>query len=188
MEKRRCAACGQAFWPRPQVPQQKYYGAEACRRIRRRRWQKAKLESDADYRENQARAQRLAQGHRDYWRAYRSRHPQYCVDNRKRARWRQRERRRRAAKFAKMDSSGRFRLCLQVLTCWCPKLPRSLQRWTRGSWKSLYYQSLRMRVARFAKRGLGRRRGAALLALSAWTQRVSISTFTVWSCALPMPG
>jgi hypothetical protein len=106
MEKRRCAACGQAFWPRPQVPQQKYCGAEACRRIRRRRWQKAKLESDADYRENQARAQRVwAQGHRDYWRAYRSRHPQYCVDNRKRARWRQRERRRRAAKFAKMESS-----------------------------------------------------------------------------------
>src|SRR5262249_25000200 len=45
----------------------------------------------------------------DYWRTYRSRHPQYSEDNRKRVRWRQRERRRRrAAKFVKMDSSRPF--------------------------------------------------------------------------------
>jgi hypothetical protein len=109
MESRRCAACGQAFRPRSRVPQQGYCGAAACRRERRRRWQRAKRESDADYRENQARAQRAwAQNHRDYWRAYRRTHPQYCESNRKAARQRQRDRRRAAiaAEFAKMDASA----------------------------------------------------------------------------------
>ena len=63
----------------------------------------------ADYRENQARSQRAwVQRHRDYWRAYRSRHPQYCESNRLAARQRQRERRRSAAQFAKMDASRAF--------------------------------------------------------------------------------
>ena len=67
----------------------------------RRRWQRAKRQSDADYRENQARAQRAwVQGHRDYWREYRRTHPQYCESNRLAAR-----RRRRAARVAKMDAS-----------------------------------------------------------------------------------
>ena len=104
METRRCAACGEAFRPRPQVPDQKYCSASACQRARRRRWQRAKRQNDADYRENQARAQRTwVQGHRDYWREYRRRHPQYCESNRLAAR--QRERQRRAAQFAKMDAS-----------------------------------------------------------------------------------
>ena len=76
MERRRCAACGGAFRPRSQVPAQKYCSGSACQRARRRRWQRAKRQSDADYRENQARAQRAwAQGHRDYWREYRQASP-----------------------------------------------------------------------------------------------------------------
>src|ERR1700758_1017801 len=109
MERRRGAACGEAFRPRSQLPAQKYCSASACQRARRRRWQRAKRESDADYRENQARAQRAwAQNHRDYWRAYRRTHPQYCESNRKAARQRQRDRRRAAiaAEFAKMDASA----------------------------------------------------------------------------------
>jgi hypothetical protein len=107
MERRRCAACGGAFRPRSQVPAQKYCSKSACQRARRRRWQRAKRQSDADYRENQARAQRAwAQGHRDYWREYRRTHPQYCESNRLAARQRQRKRRRRrVAQFAKMDAS-----------------------------------------------------------------------------------
>jgi hypothetical protein len=106
MERRRCAACGEAFRPRSQVPNQKYCSELTCQRARRRRWQQAKRQSDADYRENQARAQRAwVQGHRDYWREYRRTHPQYCESNRVAARQRQRERRRRAAQFAKMDAS-----------------------------------------------------------------------------------
>jgi len=104
MERRRCAACGQAFRPRSQVPEQSYCSAAACQRVRRRRWQKTKRHSDADYRENQARAQRAwAQGHRGYWREYRRTHPQYCESNREAARQQQR-RRRRARRFAKMDA------------------------------------------------------------------------------------
>jgi hypothetical protein len=105
MQMRRCAACGEAFRPRSQVPKQSYCGAAACQRVRRRRWQQIKRRSDADYRENQARAQRAwAQGHRAYWREYRRTHPQYCESNREAARQRQR-RRRRATRFAKMDAS-----------------------------------------------------------------------------------
>lgn len=106
MERRRCACCGEAFRPRAQVPDQIYCSATACQRARRRRWQQAKRQSDADYRENQARAQRAwVRGHPDYWREYRRTHPQYSESNRSAARQRQRERRRRAAQFAKMDAS-----------------------------------------------------------------------------------
>jgi hypothetical protein len=38
MERRRCAACGRAFRPRSQVPQQRYCSAPACQRERRRGW------------------------------------------------------------------------------------------------------------------------------------------------------
>jgi hypothetical protein len=67
--------------------------------------------SDADYRENQARAQRAwAQSHREYWREYRRTHPDYCERNRDGSLQRRRDRRQRAgsstsAKFAKMDAS-----------------------------------------------------------------------------------
>jgi hypothetical protein len=106
MEKRRCAACGEAFSPRPQVPEQKYCGKAACRRSRRRGWQQAKREKDADYREDQARAQQAwVQRNGGYWRDYRLRHPEYCEGNRKRSRERQAAGRSAAkAKFAKMDS------------------------------------------------------------------------------------
>jgi hypothetical protein len=111
MESRRCAGCGQAFRPRSQVPGQCYCSEAACQRERRRCWQRAKRASDADYRENQARAQRAwAQSHREYWREYRRTHPDYCERNRDGSRQRRRDRRQRAgsstsAKFAKMDAS-----------------------------------------------------------------------------------
>ena len=104
MESRRCAGCGHAFRPRAQNPQQQFCSAAACQSERLRRWQQARRASDPDYRENQARAQRAwAQSHRDYWQDYRRRHPQYCERNRDAARQRQRD--RRAARFAKMDAS-----------------------------------------------------------------------------------
>ena len=55
MECRRCAACDQAFRPRAQSPDQRYCGLAACQRERRRRWQRSKRHSDADYRANQRR-------------------------------------------------------------------------------------------------------------------------------------
>jgi hypothetical protein len=107
MEERRCAACGKAFRPCPRVGDQQYCGDEECRRARRRRWQRGKRHDDADYRDNQARAQRAWSGENgSYWRAYRSEHPQYAQANRDKQR--QRDRGRRAANLAKMDSIGAF--------------------------------------------------------------------------------
>jgi hypothetical protein len=83
MAKRRCAACGCLFVPRRNVPQQRYCAKRACQRTRRRRWQRQKLKTDADYRANQAAAQqRWRERHRGYWRRYRERHPEYTARNR----------------------------------------------------------------------------------------------------------
>jgi hypothetical protein len=104
MECRRCAACEQIFRPRAQVPHQRYCGLAACQRERRRRWQQSKLHSDADYRANQRQAQRVwVDGHGEYWREYRARHPDYA--DRNRLEQRRRDRGRRAARLAKMDAS-----------------------------------------------------------------------------------
>ena len=103
---RRCASCGECFRPRAQVPRQGYCGSAACQRERRRRWQSAKRRDDMDYRDNQTRAQRTwAAGRAEYWREYRRSHPEYVERNRVAARERQRERRRGASGFAKMDAS-----------------------------------------------------------------------------------
>ena len=104
MESRRCAACGQTFRPRPQVPRQSYCRALACQRERRRRWQQARRRNDPDYHDNQARAQRAwRKRNPDYSREYRHEHP----NSRERNRTQQRERndRRRARLIAKMDVS-----------------------------------------------------------------------------------
>ena len=104
MESVRCAACGEVFRPRPQVPQQCYCPAPTCQRERRRRWQLAKRESDPDYHENQVRAQRAwRKRNPDYSREYRREHPQYVERNRTQQRERNEQRRRRL--IAKMDVS-----------------------------------------------------------------------------------
>jgi hypothetical protein len=112
MEKRRCAACGRAFRPCPRVRDQQYCGEADCRRCRRRRWQRAKRQDDADYRDNQARAQRAWSGENSsYWQAYRSGHPEYVQADREGAKRRKRDRRWRAAGgsgFVKMDSISPF--------------------------------------------------------------------------------
>jgi hypothetical protein len=112
MEKRRCAACGEAFRPCPRVRDQEYCGKDECRRERRRRWQAAKRQKDAAYRANQADAQRAwAAENSGYWQTYRSGHPQYVEENRMQTKQRKRDRRQRAAGtsgFAKMDSISTF--------------------------------------------------------------------------------
>ena len=104
MQSRQCAACGRVFWPRPQVSQQCYCADAACQRERRRRWQQAKRGSDADYRDNQTRAQQAwLEHHHDYWREYRRTHPQYSERNR--TLQRRRNARRGVRVIAKMDAS-----------------------------------------------------------------------------------
>lgn len=100
---RRCAACGQPFLPRPQVPRQCYCSGAACQRERRRRWQKQRLHTDADYRDNQGRARSAwLMRHRDYWSHYRAVHPAYVERNREQ----QRVRNHRRRLIAKMDVSS----------------------------------------------------------------------------------
>jgi len=94
MAKRRCAACGCLFVPRRNVPQQRYCSKRVCQRTRRRRWQREKLTTDADYRVNQAAAQRRwRERHPEYWRRYRRSCPDYTEGNREKQRERNRRRR-----------------------------------------------------------------------------------------------
>jgi hypothetical protein len=101
---RRCIACGCAFQLRPQVPSQRFCSAAECQRERRRRWQRQHLRCDADYRDNQARAQAKWRGrHPDYWRQYRETHPAYRERNC--AMQRERNARRSSSPVANMDAS-----------------------------------------------------------------------------------
>jgi hypothetical protein len=87
MQCRPCAACGASFRPCPQIPTQRFCDQPDCQRERRRRWKRGKRQTDADYRENQARAQHAwSERHREYWREYRRQHPQYTERNRQQQR------------------------------------------------------------------------------------------------------
>ena len=78
-----CICCGDLFEPRPQTPHQTYCSSSTCQRARKRQWQREKLSTDPDYRDNQRDAQRAWQKrHPDYWRQYRSDHPDYVARNR----------------------------------------------------------------------------------------------------------
>jgi hypothetical protein len=69
---RHCACCGKLFEPIPQVPHQTFCSLPDCQRARRRQGQRAKRQSDPDYKSNQSAAQqKWAQNHPDYWRNYR---------------------------------------------------------------------------------------------------------------------
>src|SRR3989304_8781704 len=83
-----------------------YCSSPECQRERRRRWQKARPQSDPDYRDNQSRAQQSwAERHPDYWREYRRTHADYRERNR--ALQHERDARRRERVLAKMDVSTR---------------------------------------------------------------------------------
>jgi len=114
MEKT-CPYCGKRFLPHPAVLSQQYCGSADCQRARKRKWQKEKLKSDPDYRENQTAAQKAWRiRNKGYWREYRKKNKTYSEQNR----LRQRERSRQRRVIAKMDelgarslvSSGRYRL------------------------------------------------------------------------------
>ena len=110
MERRRCAACEQAFRPRAQSRGQLYCCQAACQRERRRRWQRNKRRRDEDYRANQTRAQRVwAADHRDYWRKWRAAHAEYTERNRLAQRHRAGAApsgcNRQVSRLAKMDAS-----------------------------------------------------------------------------------
>lgn len=79
----RCVCCGRRFPWRPQNPDQSYCNRKGCQKERRRRWRRAKLSSDPDYLSNQYDSQkRWLDSHPDYWKDYRTRHPDYVARNR----------------------------------------------------------------------------------------------------------
>jgi hypothetical protein len=64
------------------------------------------MADDPDYRDNQRDCQRRwREAHRGYWRVYRKSHPQYVRRNTERQRSRNKERRVRLHRIAKMDAS-----------------------------------------------------------------------------------
>lgn len=98
---RRCTCCGKPFAHRPQVPDQAYCASPDCQRARKRQWQRAKLQSDPDYRDNQRAAQQAwSQRNPDYWRGYRDTPPGYAQRNREQQRSRDQA---RNDDLAKMD-------------------------------------------------------------------------------------
>ena len=112
-----CACCGKPFAPRPQVPDQAYCSESDCQRARKRRWQRAKRQSDVFYRDNQRAAQQAwSERNPDYWREYRRRNPDYAQQNRERQRTRLQEERAhppppsQEAEVADLLESGLYRL------------------------------------------------------------------------------
>lgn len=80
----RCKCCGRRFKRRGQNPDQQYCSRKACQNKRRQRWRRARLHSDPAYRANQLDSQeRWLEKHPDYWRQYRSSHPEYVARNRR---------------------------------------------------------------------------------------------------------
>ena len=101
---RRCMACGKAFPVLPQVTGQAYCSAAPCQRERKKLWQREKRSTDADYRDNQARAQEAwVSRNTEYWRRYRQEHPDYAQRNREMQQ--KRNLKQRVKKVAKMDAS-----------------------------------------------------------------------------------
>jgi len=101
---RRCGNCKRRFKIRPQSPSQRFCSRDECQRARRRIWQRERLQSDLDYRENQLRASADWRARNpDYWKVYRRKHPDYVAHNREH----QKERRAKVSTSAKMDVSSR---------------------------------------------------------------------------------
>lgn len=98
---RRCGNCKQRFKVRPQSPNQRYCSTHDCQLTRRRLWQRERLQSDHDYRENQLRASAdWRVRNPDYWKSYREKHPAYVARNREQ----QKKRKTDRHASAKMDA------------------------------------------------------------------------------------
>ena len=108
MQIKCCAACGKNFSVRTQKTGQTYCSQPDCQKVRRRRWQQQKRKSDPDYAENQARAQQAwSKRNFDYWKNYRTAHPEYVEQNRKMQHMRNaRSSIEKRGEIAKMDVSN----------------------------------------------------------------------------------
>jgi|WetSurMetagenome_2_1015567.scaffolds.fasta_scaffold160093_3 hypothetical protein len=98
----RCAHCERVVPANPHIKNQTHCKREACRRDKKRLWQRQKMATDPDYKANQRECNKAWQERNpQYWQEYRKNHPQAAERNR----IQQRERNRRRRKIAKMDTS-----------------------------------------------------------------------------------
>lgn len=78
-----CAKCGRKVRANPRVKEQKYCGEKSCQKARKAEWQRAKMMSDPDYKENQERCQKeWIKQNPDYYKEYRKQNPEYTERNR----------------------------------------------------------------------------------------------------------
>ena len=79
-----CIYCKSSFRPHVKVPRQKVCSKQSCQKARRKEWQRSKMQNDDDYKKNQAFARKIwATRNSEYWRNYRSTHPEYVERNRR---------------------------------------------------------------------------------------------------------
>jgi hypothetical protein len=50
MNSRRCVNCGDKLYSPKNISNQRYCAKEACQRVRKRKWEQARLRNDKDYR------------------------------------------------------------------------------------------------------------------------------------------
>ena len=113
---RRCGNCKRRFKVRPQSPNQRYCSSHECQLTRRRLWQKERMQSDGDYRENQLRASADWRARNpDYWKFYRETHPIYVARNREQQKKRTSDR-RTAAKMDVWPSDSYLQSGTYILT------------------------------------------------------------------------
>lgn len=89
-------------------PKQRYCRKVPCQKHRKNLWRQAKRAHDGDYQCNQRQAnQRWQESHKNYWRHYRTTHPDYVCRNREQQRARDRTARDKGAGsfLAKSDAS-----------------------------------------------------------------------------------
>lgn len=82
MDQKQCICCRTRFTPL-RNPDQRYCSKPGCQKKRRCRYKQQRLKEDADYKQNQYKAQkRWSKKHAGYWKQYRFRNPDYAESNR----------------------------------------------------------------------------------------------------------
>lgn len=115
--------CQKRIYPRPQNPNQKYCPDPECQKARKRAWQRQKMQTDPEYRENKQDAgRRWRENNPDYQREYRERNQKYTERNREQQRVRNRQRKNHASpdSIVKMDASNQ----ISCITPGCYELRR----------------------------------------------------------------
>ena len=89
---KQCVCCRHKFKPLPHIPAQRYCSKGKCQRARKNLWKRQKLKYDADYRLNQEVAQKKWRAKcPNYWKNYKTNHPEYVQRNREQCKKRARK-------------------------------------------------------------------------------------------------